>query len=47
MARVGRRFAQAVVRDAVAGETLYREAYALLGVSKTATFNELRAQLGY
>ena len=47
MARVGRRFAQAVVRDASAGETLYREAYALLGVSKTATFNELRAQLGY
>ena len=47
MARVGRRFAQAVVRDAVAGETLYREAYALLGVSKTATFDELRAQLGY
>ena len=46
MARVGRRFAQAVVRNAAAGETLYRDAYGLLGIKKTATFNELRAQLG-
>lgn len=46
MARVGRRFAQAVVRNATAGETLYRDAYGLLGIKKTATFNELREQLG-
>lgn len=46
MARVGRRFAQAVVRNATAGETLYRDAYGLLGIKKTATFNELRTQLG-
>ena len=34
MARVGRRFAQAVVRNAAAGETLYRDAYGLLGIKK-------------
>ena len=46
MAQVGRRFAQAVMRNTTAGETLYRDAYGLLGIKKTATFNELRAQLG-
>ncbi|MDE2684480.1 MAG: ImmA/IrrE family metallo-endopeptidase, partial [Chloroflexota bacterium] len=45
MTRVGRRFAQAVVRDALAGETLYRDACGLLGIRKMATFNELRERL--
>ena len=34
MSRVGRRFAQAVVRDAAIGETLYRDACGLLGIKK-------------
>ena len=47
MTQVGRRFAQAVTRNAIDGETLYRDAYALLGIRKATTFNELRERLGY
>ena len=47
MTRVGRRFSHAVMRTALSGSTLYRDAYSLLGIRKTATFDELRAQLGY
>ena len=47
MSRVGRRFSHAVMRTALSGSTLYRDAYSLLGIRKTATFDELRAQLGY
>ena len=45
MTRVGRRFAQAVVRNAVTGETLYRDACGLLGIKKVSTLNELRERL--
>ena len=47
MTRVGHRFAQAVTRNAIDGETLYRDACGLLGIRKMATFNELRERLGY
>ena len=45
-ARVGRRFAQAVIVDALEGQTLYRDAFRLLGVRSVSTFNELARSLG-
>jgi Zn-dependent peptidase ImmA (M78 family) len=39
--RLGRRFAQAVIRSARTGQTLMREAYDLLGVKKHETFVKL------
>ena len=47
LVRVSHRFARAVVRNALDGETLYRDAFGLLGIRKSATFDELRQQLGY
>jgi Zn-dependent peptidase ImmA (M78 family) len=43
--RVSRRFARAVITSAVEGETLYRDAYRMLGVRKHDTFEELRARV--
>jgi hypothetical protein len=45
-ARVGRRFAEAIIVDALEGRTLFRDAFKLLGVRTTATFNELALRLG-
>ena len=39
--RVGRRFAQALVTDTLAGHTLYRDAFRMLGISKTEQFKTL------
>jgi Zn-dependent peptidase ImmA (M78 family) len=39
--RLGRRFAQAVIRSARTGQTLMRDAYGLLGVKKHETFVKL------
>lgn len=39
-ARVGRRFARALVVSTLEGQTLYRDAFRMLGISKTSTFNE-------
>ena len=39
--RLGRRFAQAVIRSARTGQTLMREAYELLGVKKHTTYAKL------
>lgn len=39
--RLGRRFAQAVIRSALTGQTLMRDAYELLGVKKHDTFVKL------
>jgi len=44
--RVSKRFARAVVVDALEGGTLYDEAFRLLGIKKKATFDELGERLG-
>lgn len=44
--RLGRRFAQAVIKDAHEGGTAYGEAYRLLGTARPETFNRLADELG-
>ena len=44
--RVSRRFARAVIGSTLEGQTLYRDAYRMLGVSKTETFNNLAREVG-
>lgn len=44
--RVGRRFARALVESTLEGRTLYRDAFRMLGIARTATFNELGRSLG-
>lgn len=46
LARVGRRFAQALVVSTLEGQTLYRDSFRLLGIRKTATFNRLGLEMG-
>lgn len=44
--RTGKRFARAVILSTLEGQTLYRDAYKLLGVAKQETFNQLGESLG-
>ncbi|MBI1209741.1 MAG: ImmA/IrrE family metallo-endopeptidase [Azospirillum sp.] len=46
IARVSRRFTQALVSSTLEGQTLYRDAFRMLGVSKTETFNNLGREVG-
>lgn len=44
--RVGRRFARALVVSTLEGQTLYRDAFRMLGVKKLKTFNNLGHEAG-
>ena len=46
LARVSPRFARALVASTLEGQTLYRDAFRMLGISKTETFNKLRREIG-
>jgi Zn-dependent peptidase ImmA (M78 family) len=45
-ARTGKRFARAVLASALEGQTLFQDAFRMLGVRKTSTFYEAARQLG-
>jgi Zn-dependent peptidase ImmA (M78 family)/transcriptional regulator with XRE-family HTH domain len=46
LSRVSRRFAKAVIGSTLEGQTLYRDAFRMLGVRKTETFNHLGRDVG-
>jgi Zn-dependent peptidase ImmA (M78 family) len=46
LARVGKRFARALVESTLEGQTLYRDAFRMLGVAKTETFNTIGREVG-
>lgn len=45
-ARTGKRFARAVLSSALEGQTLFQDAFRMLGVRKTATFYEAAREMG-
>jgi len=46
LSRVSRRFARALVESTLEGQTLYRDAFRMLGVTKTETFNNIGQEVG-
>lgn len=45
--RVGKRFARALIAETLEGQTLFRDAFQLLGIGKESTFREFSRQVGY
>lgn len=46
LSRVSRRFARALVESTLEGQTLYRDAFRMLGVARTETFNAIGREVG-
>jgi Zn-dependent peptidase ImmA (M78 family) len=46
LSRVSRRFARALVESTLEGQTLYRDAFRMLGVARTETFNHIGREVG-
>lgn len=46
LSRVSHRFTKALVTSTLEGQTLYRDAFRMLGVKKTETFNNLGREIG-
>lgn len=46
ISRVSPRFARALITSTLEGQTLFRDAYRMLGVAKTETFNNLGREVG-
>ena len=44
--RVSKRFARALIESTFEGQTLYRDAFHMLGLKKVATLNEIASRLG-
>lgn len=46
LSRVSRRFARALVESTLEGQTLYRDAFRMLGVARTETFHNIGREVG-
>jgi Zn-dependent peptidase ImmA (M78 family) len=47
VSRIGKRFCGALIESTLEGNTLYRDAFRMLGVTRSGTFDELSRNLGF